>query len=63
MADIFDATIHDGVAAGSCVVIADHAMIYAGPIDGMPDAGGKVVLLSADDFAAFADHMKREQRH
>lgn len=55
--EIFDASIHRGVAAGSCVMIEDDALVYAGPIQSAPEADGKVVLLHPDDFARFAGHL------
>ena len=45
-----DAVIHQGVAPGSCVMIEDNQIVYAGPLEGIPDGTGKVMLLSGPDF-------------
>jgi hypothetical protein len=46
-----DAVIHRGVAPGSCVMIEDNEIVYAGPLEGVPEGSGKVMLLSNHDFA------------
>ena len=44
--DLFDATIHNGIAMGSCVMIQDSEIVYAGPLHDVlrPDACGKVIF-------------------
>lgn len=61
MESMFDATIHHGVAKGSCVMLAEHEIVYAGPLDAAqrPDAAGKVILLHPDDFATLAEHVSK----
>ena len=60
--ELFDASIHNGVAAGSCVMISDDEIVYAGPLKIAPDAAGKVVLLHPDDFAKLKGHVDK-RRH
>ena len=57
--NIFDATIHHGVAEGCCVMIEHSEIVYAGPLCGAlrPDAAGKVVLLHPEDFAKLKTHV------
>lgn len=57
--DLFDATIHHGVAAGSCVMIENNQIIYAGPLGRAPNATGKMVLMNATDFARLNEHLNR----
>lgn len=47
---LFNASIQEGVALGSCVMLLDDAIVYAGPIKGAPLTDGKLVLLHPDDF-------------
>jgi hypothetical protein len=47
----FDASTCEGVVAGSCVMLVDNKIVYAGPIKGAPTSEGKLVLLHPDDFA------------
>ena len=49
--DLIDASIHRGVAAGSCVLIEDCEMVYAGPLANAPGIEGRLILLNPDDFA------------
>jgi hypothetical protein len=58
--EVFDATIHAAVATGSCVMIEESEIVYAGPIRLAPDASGKMLLLSADDFARLSAHLDRK---
>jgi hypothetical protein len=62
--DLFDATIHQGIAMGSCVMIQDSEIVYAGPLhDALrPDACGKVILLHPEDFALLKQHVD-SRRH
>jgi hypothetical protein len=62
--DLFDATIHSGIAKGSCVMIEESAIVYAGPLhDALrPDACGKIILLHPEDFAALKSHVD-SRRH
>lgn len=49
-----NASICEGVARGHCVMLAsidDAQIVYAGPINGAPNAAGRMILLHADDFA------------
>ena len=51
--NIFNATIHQGVAMGCCVMLEGGEMVYAGPLCDArrPDPTGKVTLLHPEDFA------------
>jgi hypothetical protein len=60
--DIFDATIHEGIAMGTCVMLENHEMVYAGPLATSPEAAGKIVLLHPDDFAKLKSHVD-SRRH
>jgi hypothetical protein len=64
MSDLFDATIHAAIAAGSCVMIENDEIVYAGPIEGCdrPDVVGKMVLLHPDDFAKLKGYVDK-RRH
>jgi hypothetical protein len=51
MSNITDATAHRGVAIGSCVVIENDEMIYAGPLASAPETDGSLFLLHPHDFS------------
>ena len=61
MRNLCDETVHDGIAKGSCVMIEDAAIVYAGPLNdpGRPDASGKMVLLNPEDFATLKSHVDK----
>jgi hypothetical protein len=59
---LFNATICDGCAVGSCVMLVDDEIVYAGPIKQAPSAEGKLVLMHADDFAKLKTHVDK-RRH
>jgi hypothetical protein len=61
MTGLFDASAHKAIAIGSCVMIADSEIVYAGPLQYAPEADGTMVLLNPDDYASLTDHM--EPRH
>ena len=63
-ADLFDATIHNGIAIGSCVMLENDSLVYAGPLCDArrPDPAGKVTLLHPDDFAKLKSHVD-SRRH
>ena len=48
---LFNASPCEGVALGSCVMLVDEQIVYAGPLKGAPPADGKFILLHNDDFA------------
>ena len=56
--DTFDASPHDAVAIGSCVMIAGNQIVYAGPLKDAPDAKG-LILLNAEDFALLSEHVHK----
>jgi hypothetical protein len=60
--DLFDASICEAVALGSCVMIRESQIFYAGPLRRAPDAAGKIVLLHPDDFAKLHSHVN-QRRH
>ena len=55
--ELFDATSHIAVATGTCVMIQDAQIVYAGPLRTAPDAAGRMVLLSPTDFADLSRHV------
>lgn len=55
-----DAAIHNAVEAGTCVMLQDRELVYAGPLSKMPEAEGRMVLLSAVDFARLTAHLDRK---
>ena len=57
--DLFDATIHTGIAQGSCVMIEERSIVYAGPLNhaARPEADGKVILMHPEDFAMLKFHV------
>ena len=59
---LYDASICEAVALGSCVMIEDSEIFYAGPLRSAPDAEGKMVLLNPCDFAKLKDHVDK-RRH
>jgi hypothetical protein len=60
--DLFDSSICEAVALGSCVMIRESQICYAGPLQCSPDAAGKMVLLHPDDFAKLHNHVN-QRRH
>ncbi len=60
--ETFDASPHQAVAIGSCVMIAGSEIVYAGPLQDAPEADGRLILLNAADFATLADHVHK-RRH
>ena len=62
--DLFDATIHNGIAMGSCVMIRGSEIVYAGPLCDArrPDAAGKMTLLHPEDFAQLKQYVD-SRRH
>ena len=58
MRNLCDATVHDGIAKGSCVMIEDASIVYAGPIEEAPETGD-VLLLNAADFAELKSHIDK----
>lgn len=51
--------LQHGVAKGSCVLLLDDEIVYAGPLKGAPDVTGKMVLLNPDDFERLKAHVDR----
>lgn len=47
---MFNSSICEGVAAGTCVMLRDDQIVYAGPIKSAPDVTGSLMLLNAADF-------------
>jgi hypothetical protein len=60
--DLFDATVHEGIAMGSCVLLDNHELVYAGPLNVAPDAAGKVILLHPEDFGRLKSYVD-SRRH
>lgn len=59
---IFNASICEGVAAGTCVMLVDDSIVYAGPLKKAPPADGKLVLLHPDDYEKLRVHVEK-RRH
>jgi hypothetical protein len=57
----FDATVCEGVALGSCVMLIDDQIVYAGPLNGSPSSEGKTVLMNAADFEKLQKHVDRNR--
>jgi hypothetical protein len=57
----FDASICNGVVTGSCVMLIDDRIVYAGPIKGAPSSEGKTILMNACDFERLKNHVDRKR--
>lgn len=57
----FDASICDGVVLGSCVMLVDDKIVYAGPLKGSPSSEGKTVLMNVYDFERLKKHVDRKR--
>lgn len=55
----FDAAPCDGVVRGTCVMLIDDKIVYAGPIKAAPSSDGKVVLLNVEDYQRLRGHVER----
>lgn len=51
----------EGVCAGICVMLEDDMVVYAGPIKTVPNASGKLVLMSIADFEKFKAHIEAKR--
>jgi hypothetical protein len=62
--DLFDATVHSGIAMGTCVMLENNDLVYAGPLCDArrPSPAGKMTLLHPDDFAQLKQHVD-SRRH
>lgn len=58
----FNAAQCEGVVKGTCVMLLDNKIVYAGPIKGCPSVEGQTVLLHADDFELLRSHVEK-RRH
>jgi hypothetical protein len=47
---LFDASPDEAIVTGTCVMICDDRIVYAGPIIGAPDTAGRLVLMNPADF-------------
>mgnify|MGYP001558474598 CR=1 FL=1 len=47
---LFYAAPCEGVQIGTCVMLVDDNIVYAGPLKNAPKADGMTILLHADDF-------------
>jgi hypothetical protein len=48
--DTFESSPDPAVVTGTCVMIEDDRIVYAGPIKGAPNTAGRMVLLNPADF-------------
>jgi hypothetical protein len=64
MAEIgqFDCAPCEGVVVGTCVMLVDDRIVYAGPLKGAPTADGKMILLHTDDYHQLRAHVEK-RRH
>lgn len=51
----------EAVVKGTCVMILDDAIVYAGPIVGAPNTTGRLVLMSPDDFERFKNIVEKKR--
>jgi hypothetical protein len=59
---MFNAAPCEGVCKGTCVMLVDDKIVYAGPLKQAPEADGKMILLHSDDFELLKDHVEK-RRH
>lgn len=57
--NLMNASPCEGIVTGTCVMLENHQIVYAGPIKGAPDTDGLHVLMSAADFEKFKAHVER----
>lgn len=58
---LFDASPHLGVMAGTCVMIEDGEVCFAGPLGSSPDSANKLVLLNPVDFEKLKAHVEKHR--
>lgn len=64
MADnLFNASICEGIVTGTCVMLQDDQIVYAGPIKGAPKVQGLMVLLNAADFEKLKTVVDRHKHY
>lgn len=61
MDGLFDSSPDEAIATGTCVMILDDRIVYAGPIKGAPDVAGRMVLLNPADFEKLKTHVDRHR--
>lgn len=59
---MFNAAPCEGVCKGTCVMLLDDKIVYAGPLKQAPAADGKMILLHSDDFELLRNHVEK-RRH
>ena len=55
----FSTAPDDAIMRGTCVVISEECIIYAGPIKSTPDVTGHLVLLNPVDFEQLKAHVEQ----
>ena len=58
--DLFDASICEGIEEGSCVMLQEGHIVFAGRISHCPDTSGCLLLLHANDFDLLKNHVHRK---
>jgi hypothetical protein len=58
---LFNAAPCEGVCVGTCVMLVDDKIVYAGPLKHAPKAGGMMILLHSEDFEKLREHVERKR--
>lgn len=58
----FNASTCEGVALGTCVMLVDDKIVYAGPLKTAPLVDGRLVLLHPEDFEKLRVYVEK-RRH
>lgn len=61
MKDMFDAESSEAVQVGTCIMIEDDKIVYAGPLSGAPDPSGKHVMFARADFEKLKVAVERKR--
>lgn len=58
---MFNASISKAVAVGTCVILREGEITYAGPIKGAPTVDAGLVLFNAVDFEKLKAHVEKRK--
>ena len=58
---LFDAAPCEGVCVGTCVMLVDDKIVYAGPLNQAPKSDGNMILLHSDDFDKLRAHVEKKR--
>lgn len=56
MNNLFDVSVCNGICEGTCVIVQEGAIVFAGPIRLAPDVSETLVLMHEKDFQRLQDH-------